>query len=357
MRISTYIKRTALRVLMTAMAALPLVAFESCDSFIFDGEGDCSVSYRLRFRYDRNLKWADAFANEVSSVHVYAFDNSGMLVWHRDENIDRSTAENYSMQLDLPVGDYKLIAWCGLHNDGERDESFAVPGVRVGETTIEELQCSLNRKYDEIGAHSNEKLYRLFHGTLDVSLPANEDGGNYEYTMPLTKNTNHVRVILQHLSGEDVDVNKFTFSIDDENGLMAHHNGLLDDENINYRPWSTTNGEAGVGKEDSRTIINVRGAIADMSVGRMMEHRRKNMLLTITNDKGSTVATIPVIDYALLAKGYYEEEYGHIMTDQEFLDREDEYVMTLFLDEKNQWISSQILIHSWVVVPQDVEIE
>lgn len=346
-----------MRVMMTAMAILPLVAFESCDSFIYDNEGDCSVSYRLKFRYDRNLKWADAFANEVSSVHAYAFDGSGVLVWHRDEQIDRATAENYSMLLDLSAGDYTLIAWCGLQNDGERDESFSVQDVSVGETRIEDLQCSLNRKYDEVGAHSKDKLYRLFHGKLDVSLPVNDDGGNYEYTMPLTKNTNHVRVILQHLSGEDVDVDNFTFRIDDENGLMAHHNGLMDDENINYRPWSTLNGEAGVGKEETRAIINVRGAIADMTVGRMMENRRKKMLLTITNNEGTKVATIPVIDYALLAKGYYEEEYGHMMTDQEFLDREDEYVMTLFLDDKNQWISSQILIHSWVVVPHDVEID
>ena len=45
------------------------------------------------------------------------------------------------------------------------------------------------------------------------------------------------------------------------------------------------------------------------------------------------------------------------MTDQEFLDREDDYVMTFFLDENYEWISSQILIHSWRVVPNNVEIE
>lgn len=81
------------------------------------------------------------------------------------------------------------------------------------------------------------------------------------------------------------------------------------------------------------------------------------MFLTITGREGATVARIPVIDYALLAKDYYEEEYKHKMTDQEFLDREDDYVITLFLDEHNRWISSQILIHSWRVVLSDVEIE
>lgn len=340
------------------MALVCLSALPSCNSWLYEEEGDCSVYYRLRFRYDRNLKWADAFANEVSSVHLYAFDPSGVLVWQQERQIDPATAENYSMLLDLPPGDYRLLAWCGLQNNGEREESFSVPEAHVGETRMEQLQCILNRKHDESGAYSNERLYRLFHGTLDVSLPVNEDGGSYDYTMYLTKNTNHVRVILQHLSGEDVDANQFTFRIEDENGLMAHDNELMANENITYRPWKTQSGESGVDKEDSRAIVNVKGAIADLTVGRMMETHREKMFLTIANkENGKTVARIPVIDYALLSKDYYEEEYSHRMTGQEFLDREDDYVMTFFLDENNRWISSYILIHSWRVVPSDVEIK
>ena len=137
MKIKAYIKRKALRAWVTAMAVLPLFAFVSCDSFVYDYEGDCSVTYRLKFRYDKNLKWADAFANEVSSVHVYAFDPSGVLVWQKAEQVDPATAENYSMLLDLPADDYNLLAWCGLQNDGEREESFSVPEARVGETRME----------------------------------------------------------------------------------------------------------------------------------------------------------------------------------------------------------------------------
>lgn len=348
------IRNLAAKVCVTLVC---LSALPSCNNWLYEEEGDCSVYYHLRFRYDRNLKWADAFANEVSSVHLYAFNKSGVLVWQQEEQIDQSTAENYSMLLDLPSGDYRLLAWCGLRNDGEREESFAVSEARVGETRIEQLQCALNRQRDEYGAYSKKRLYRLFHGSLDVSLPSNDDGGSYDYTMYLTKNTNHIRVILQHLSGEDVNVNQFTFRIEDENGLMAHDNELLEDENITYRPWKLQNGEAGLGKDGTRAIIHVKGAIADLTVGRMMEKHREKMFLTITNQEGGTVARIPVIDYALLAKDYYEEEYKRTMTDQEFLDREDDYVMTLFLDENNKWISSYILIHSWRVVPSYVEIE
>lgn len=340
------------------MALVCLLAFSSCsNSWLYEEEGDCSVYYRLKFRYDKNLKWADAFTNEVSSVHLYAFDSAGMLAWQKAERIVTGTAENYSMLLDLPAGDYKLLAWCGLQNDGEYDESFSVPEARVGETRMEQLQCALNRKRDESGAYSEAHLYRLFHGTLDVSLPINEDGGCYDYIMPLTKNTNHVRVILQHLSGEDVNKADFIFRIDDENGLMAHDNELMADENINYRPWNIQNVEAGIGKDDARAASNVKGLVADFTVGRLIEKHRKKMILTITTREGKTVARIPVIDYALMGKEYYETEYRYPMDEREFLDRLDECVMTLFLDEDNNWVSSVIQILSWRVVLSNVEVE
>ena len=357
MKIKAYIKRKALRAWVTAMAVLPFIAFPSCDSWLYEEEGDCSVYYRLKFRYDMNLKWADAFANEVSSVHLYAFDPSGVLVWQKAEQIDPATAENYSMLLDLPAGDYKLLAWCGLQNDGERKESFSVPEARVGETRMEQLQCALNRQHDESGAYSEEHLYRLFHGTKDVSLPVNEDGGSYEYTIPLIKNTNHVRVILQHLSGEDVNKEDFIFRIDDENGLMAHDNELMPDENINYRPWDIQNVEAGIGKDGTRAISNVKGLVADFTVGRLIETHRKKMILAIDTKDGKEVARIPVIDYALMGKEYYENEYRYPMDEREYLDRMDECVMTLFLDENRRWVSSVIQILSWRVVLSNVDIE
>ena len=354
MNIRALIRNVAAKV---CMASVCLLAMSSCDSWLYEEEGDCSVYYRLKFRFDKNLKWADAFVNEVSSVHLYAFDPAGVLAWQREEQVEPSAAEDYSMSLDLPAGDYRLIAWCGLRNDGEREESFSVPEARVGETRMEQIQCALNRKRDEAGTYSEAHLYRLFHGTLDVSLPANEDGGSYDYTMYLTKNTNHVRVILHHLSGEDVKEEDFIFRIDDENGLMAHDNELMPDENINYRPWDILSTEAGIDKDGNRAVSNVKGLAADFTVGRLIETHREKMMLTVTTKEGKTVARIPVIDYALMGKEYYEKEYSYPMDEREFLDRLDECVMTLFLDENLNWVSSVIQILSWRVVLNNVDIE
>jgi hypothetical protein len=45
------------------------------------------------------------------------------------------------------------------------------------------------------------------------------------------------------------------------------------------------------------------------------------------------------------------------MSDQEYLDRQDEYNMTFFLDEFGNWASSRIIINSWNVILQDTELQ
>lgn len=364
--ISAYLKKTG-RMLTATVAVALCCTMTSCDSAIYDYEGDCSVTYRMAFRYDRNMKWADAFANEVKSVHLYAFDKSGILVWQQTDRGDALKSDSYAMTLDLPAGDYRMVAWCGLENDGEQDESFTVPEARVGETRLEELQCSLNRRREPEGkAYSGERLYPLFHGMLDVTLSDYDDGGVFTDTMDLTKDTNHVRIILQQLSGEPVNEKNFTFRIEEENGLMDYDNSLLPDEMITYLAYNVTSGTAGMSIDDypvagseaksakqpsSRaTITSVSVAIADLTIARLTENRKT--YLTIETTDGQTAARIPMTDYALLLKDGY---YGNQMSDQEYLDRQDEYTLTFFLDDDRYWIGTSIIINSWKVVLNKVD--
>lgn len=337
----------------------------SCDSAIYDDEGDCSVTYRVKFVYDRNMKWADAFAGEVHSVHLYAFDTEGTLVWHNAEKGAALAADGYTMRLDLPAGTYKLLAWCGLDNDGELDEHFTVPDVRPGETQLEDMQCRLRRRHDGATAYSDEKLYPLFHGLKEVTLPdMTLDGGEYVCEIPLTKDTNHVRIILQHISGEPVNPADFIFRIEEENGLMAFDNSLLSDEMINYFAHDTRSGTAGMGIDDypilgedsksapaaSRAITSVSVAIADLTIPRLTTGR-KSYLTVHKIGEPDYAARIPLTDYALMLKDGYDRE----MTDQEYLDRQDEWALTFFLDRQYKWIATSIIINSWRIVLNDID--
>lgn len=343
MNIFAYIKRIASATLCV-VASMTLLS--SCNGAIYDDEGDCEVVYKLRFRYDMNMKFADAFAHEVKSVNLYAFDEDGALVWQTSERGEQLAEEGYNIILPLPAGNYKLMAWCGLDNQ----ESFTVPGAFPGDSQ-ESLHCKLNRQYHNVdGAISTEDLHALFHGAIDVELPEDLNGGEYIYTMPLTKDTNVFRVVLQHLSGKDIDVNDFTFKIEDENGWMNHDNSLRNDEPITYHAWSVYSGSAGVDVQDSRAITEVSVAVAELTTSRLTIRdwsRNSKPMLTIRSvEDDEIVARIPIIDYALLVKGNYNRN----MDDQEYLDRQDEYNMTFFLDENKRWINSVIIVNSWRVV-------
>ena len=98
---SSYIYAIGKRTLTAIVCALTLLG---CDSVIYDGEGDCSVNYRVKFRYDMNLKFADAFAREVESVTLYLLDGGGRVVWQRTESGEALGKEGYAMEVDVAPG-------------------------------------------------------------------------------------------------------------------------------------------------------------------------------------------------------------------------------------------------------------
>ena len=350
-----------------------LVGLTACDSVIYDDEGDCDIHYRLRFRFDYNLMFADAFPAHVHSVAVYAFNPDGTFAWERKESGTQLAQEGYTMNLDgVPPGDYDLVAWCGMDNGflGDNPETFSLPDLTPGVSTKEELQCRMDRIYEEDGtAHSRRDLWPLFHGaTGGISIidpnSIEADGQTITYTCELKKNTNRVRVILQQLSGRDINSEGFTYTIESGNGLMAHTNELLDDDRITYHAWNTTTGSAGINPIGGNgqaiapsDYIPVKVAIADLTVGRLVTEEglsdREKTRLTVYRPDGGVAARIPLVDYALLVKDHY---FDHPMTDQEYLDREDTYTLTFFLDENNQWGGARIVINSWRVVRQIVDL-
>ncbi|MCD8285048.1 MAG: FimB/Mfa2 family fimbrial subunit [Prevotellaceae bacterium] len=336
----SYIRRAAAKSL-ALMSLLCCVALSACNDLIYDDEGDCS--YRVHFRYDYNMKYADAFAHEVSYVTLYVLDTDGNVVWQKTEEGDALARDGYSMVVDIDPGKYSLLAWCGTKDFG----SFAVPQS----TLATDLTCTLNRSRDAEGqAYVDTDVDRLFHGWLAETRYSDKDG-IYSDTVPLIKDTNVFRIVLQHTSGDDVDVNKFTFTITDDNGSMDWDNSLLDDETLTYYAWHTDQGEAeiytGMEMGDVRHSTFC-AAVAELTTSRLVVGH--NPRLTITNNEtGALVLSIPLIDYALLVKGYYNQD----MDDQEYLDRQDEYDMVFFLDEGDRWEDTEIYINSWHVVLQN----
>lgn len=123
------VKTFAQQLSFSLMMAMTLgSAIVSCGSILDEEDVDCSVEYRVKFKYDYNMKYADAFSREVGTVTLYAFDDNGKLVYQKMEEGDVLGEDGYTMKVDLEPGDYHLITWAGLNNEA----SFSVPLVTAG---------------------------------------------------------------------------------------------------------------------------------------------------------------------------------------------------------------------------------
>lgn len=328
---------------------LATVSLSACNGIMYDEEGDCDPYHKVRFVFDKNLSYADAFSKEVNAVTLYVVDaETGDIVWSKSETGENVRSDGYLMDVDVAPGNYRLLAWCG---EG--------PGVHFSVPDADKytgLTCSLDRDYDESGAFSDEALNRLYHGHVASELFVDEEG-THVHTVNLVKDTNHINVVLQNLSGKAIDKDNFTFTITDNNGLMNWDNSLLDDEPVTYRPHNVESGSAGIVTPDptedendrSRAVTQVNTCVAQFTVGRMV--KGQDMTVTIKNSKGREVLNLPLIDYALLVKGHYGN-----MDDQDYLDRQDKYDLVFFLDDRDEWIKTYIYINSWQVVVQDSDL-
>lgn len=321
-----------------------MCAATSCDNAIYDYEGDCSTSYQVRFKYDHNMKYADAFPNEVNSVTLHLLDENDNVVWKKTESGAALAAEGYTMTVDAPAGKYHLLAWCG-----DEDATTYTIGT---DTRKEGLTATLHRSYEtRSDAHIHDRINRLYHGFVE-SQTFTEGEGTHTFTVPLIKNTNDVHVVLQQTSDKPLDKDLFSFEITDDNGLMEWDNTVTPTEILTYHPSRVDNGSAEIeGEPDSRTQ-NLNAVIAEFTTGRLMEDHRSDARLTVRRtDTGATVLSVKLIDVLLLIKGYYNG-----MSDQEYLDRQDDYSIIFFLNDNMAWMNSYIYINSWKVVLQSSDL-
>lgn len=338
---------------ISAIAASTIAAASALTACgIFD-ESDCVSSYnQVRFVFDHNMKFADAFDNEVDHVTLLVFNKSdGTLVRRIDApHIDLN--ENNELTLDIEPGNYDLLTWAGNHSG-----SFDIAEGNTGLSNIVDFHCRMRRLQEDDGAHIRGDIAHLWHSEMSVELPFASPSNPNMITIGLKKNTNVFRIVLQHISGETIDGNDFDITITDSNGWLNHDNSLREDETLTYHPWYeysgsvdiNTNpkdpGQGSAGSVHPESRASLGAMLAEITTGRLLETSRPILTVRSKKDK-RIILQIPVIDYALMVKGFYNRE----LSDQEYLDRQDEYNMTFFLDEGNRWLNTVIIINDWRII-------
>lgn len=362
---------------MAVAAGLGLTAsLSSCDSWIYNDEEDCV--YYVRFEYDYNLKWANAFPSEVKSVTLYILDENDNVVHTQSENTSVLADNGYRMVIDAPKvvpGKYRLLAWAG-------DEEVGSYPKTEGGVKADHYRRLQREVIDDGTHHHNGHMDRLYHGSLPSTLncdlaqkPANvvdgycifSEGYRDVFTVPMMKDTNTIRIHLQQYGGQpfSADVMEdFDFIITDRNGHMDSDNLLCDETPVTYHPWAKK-----VGTTDltlSGVPVTYGTALAEFTTSRLMTENLDNSILLIKNHKGEEIIKIPVLQALLLAKSeYYEDAISKAdgltgqhkpLSDQEFFDRQDTYNLTFFIDEYTRWIDAEIMIESWRIVWRNVEL-
>ncbi|MBQ8485629.1 MAG: FimB/Mfa2 family fimbrial subunit [Bacteroidaceae bacterium] len=354
MKLLADIRKLALSSLgMLAVSAFMLTA---CDSTIYDYEGDCDPHFKVGFRYDMNMKFVDAFSTEVKSVSLYAFDSSGKFVKSFETTVESMASNNYMIDVDLAPGKYSLLAWCGL-NDGLH--SYDVPSLTPGSSTMQELKNTLKRQAADDGTAVVGEIDQLYHGIAEADFPDEE--GVHTAIVPLTKDTNRVKVVLQNLSENNtMSMDDFKIFITAENGKMDYDNSLMTDELLTYVPYYSQEGSSEIivttrdEQQGEGKIYNL--LMTEMNTARLVKNWQTPYKLHITDADGNNLITVSLVELFLLVKGKENQS----MDDQEYLDREDDFNMTFFLynagsDEKTTYIGAEVIINDWKIVMQDVD--
>ncbi|MBP3257270.1 MAG: FimB/Mfa2 family fimbrial subunit [Bacteroidales bacterium] len=329
-------------------AALVGMLSSSCDKAIYDGPGNCQVS--VRFKFDFNLKYADAFRNEVKSVALYVFEPGGKFVTKAVESGSALSLDGYILEIPgLAPGRYDLVAWCGLQDS----DAFDVPDPATKQDLVCRIKTQSRTKVEE--NYSNKFLGGLFHGYVEnvnlLNLPA---GSVNTVVIPLVKDTNNIRVLLQSINSDiDLSPEQFEFALYDYNGELDYKNDIPAMKAITYDPFDSKQGS--VTMNDGTEVLTA--AVAEFSVGRLFARTTNKARLVITQvSNGHVVFDIPIVDYFCMVKGHYAFE----MSDQEYLDRQDDYSVAVFLEHREGmgegFIAARVYINGWQIVYSNPDI-
>ena len=311
--------------MLILLLVCPWMMFTSCE-YIHEDLMPCERGVSLRFVYDYNMEYANAFPSKVHCLTLYVYDGEGNYVATFTEKTDVLKDENYRMKIDLEPGDYSMVAYGGLACE---QHSFAVTDEPV-DATDALSGLSVLMQHDNLT--SDKLLHDFFFGSFKYK----------DETVYMMKNTNNIRIILQQMNGQPVSDEDFTFRIvNDDNTLFANDNSLIENGNITYMPWAQGQRTVGEGEEGSGQVTV---AYAEFSTSRLTVGNRPRLIIT-NKETAEEVVNIPLSDYLLLLKS---DRYAE-MSDQEYLDRENEWSMIFFLDEDHLWINAQIIINDWVV--------
>ncbi len=313
-------------------------------SCIDDNLSECPSGLSVGFKYNlynQDMEYADAFSNAVNEITLYIFDEDGKYVSQLSEASDVLKQKGFRMDVCcLPSGSYQLLAWGGIDN-----KSFVSKELITSSSTLADVLVTLNTMQ---GGLSDKDLTPLFYGRAIID---NYKESNYtEVEVPLVKNTNTIRILLQNVGNEEINPDAFTFEIIDKNTALNSDNELASPLEVTYSAFAQGNASI---KNDQGVNQQINSVVfAELSTSKLFANHSKTARLRIRNNELNTeILNLPLIELVLMMKN---EKFSKILTNQTYLDRIHSFYMTFFLNG-DVWVKTHIVINDWVVRFNDID--
>lgn len=326
------LKKT-IKIFPALLAALVMVFTASCNA-IYEELEPCEQKVRLRFVYDYNMEFANAFNSQVDCLALMIYDEEGNHIATQHAGHGEMQDEDWRMYLDLPAGEYHLIAYGGISCDQASFHFETDPQQKTRSDLKVNLRPSL------LTAPKGNALHHLFYGETTLTVPKASTSGIMETTVKMMKNTNDFRILLAYEDGRPIEETDFQFTITDDNVSFNWDNSLISQGNVTYYPWTRSTTSAGTTEDDEPSMM----AYAEISTSRLM-NESESRLEVVRQTDGKKVVSIPLSEVLLLLKS---ERYSW-MGNQEFLDRQSVWNLTFILTGDDYWTGASIIINNWVV--------
>lgn len=365
---------------LVCFSAIALTTMSSCIKEDMDDCPPAISKVALQFDYTYNVKQADAFAAEVKNINVYAFDENGKFFDSYIESREKFETGHTMEITGLKDGKYTFV--CLARNrqvmsraeDDEMEFSFAslTPGV----STIDDLTERMGKDNGE-EIKNDKEFAALYTAKTQVDFQRLNQNGNegtvVTSTLSLMKCTKTYRIVLLPYENDQADFKPENFDVRIEGSAawLDHKGEKVKNEGITYLPY---NMERRANYDGAHTEVNEepvdQALIYDLSSSRMFERQNdrravrdgdknnyddKRIIITDLRDKDNPIELFNhSLPWFLALCG---EKVNQNWDDQEYLDREDHYVLMFYVSDKRDYnMITKVNVNGWNVNIKDTEL-
>lgn len=365
---------------LVCFSAIALTTMSSCIKEDMDDCPPAISKVALQFDYTYNVKQADAFAAEVKNINVYAFDENGKFFDSYIESREKFETGHTMEITGLKDGKYTFVCLARdrqVMSRAEDDEmEFSFASLTPGVSTIDDLTERMGKDNGE-EIKNDKEFAALYTAKTQVDFQRLNQNGNegtvVTSTLSLMKCTKTYRIVLLPYENDQADFKPENFDVRIEgSAAWLDHNGeKVKNERITYLPY---NMERRANYDGAHTEVNEepvdQALIYDLSSSRMFERQSDRRVVrdgdkSIYDDKRIIITDLRDKDHPIELFNHSlpwflalcGEKVNQNWDDQEYLDREDHYVLMFYVSDKRDYnMITKVNVNGWNVNIKDTEL-